>query len=114
MEKSVMRIIAAAIACLFVASCSAATPYAMVDGATVITTEKTMADHVISLASGKDCSLVRLEQGTTYCEEDEVVPHPNLFCYRELAGVTCYDRPDLRRGESGRVGENDHNYIKKY
>jgi hypothetical protein len=102
------------VACLFVASCGTVPPYAMVDGAVVVTTEKTMADHAISLASGKDCSLVRLEQGTTYCVEDELVPQPNLYCYRELAGVTCYDRPDHRRGESGRVGENDHNYVKKY
>ncbi len=110
-----MRIIAAAAACLLVASCGAAAPYAMVDGAVVVTTEKTMADHVVSLASGKSCSLVRLEQGDTYCEEDELVPlQPNLYCYRELAGVTCYDRPDPRRGERGRLGENDHNYVKKY
>lgn len=114
MEKPVMRNFAAAALCLLVVSCSAMPPYAMVDGAVVVTTEKTMADHAISLASGKDCSLVRLEQGTTYCEEDEVVPHPSLYCYRELAGVTCYDRPDQRRGERGRLGENDHNYVQKY
>lgn len=107
-----MRIIAVAVALLLLASCDAVPPYAMVDGAVVVTTEKTMADHVISLASGKDCSLVRKEQGETYCEEDEVVPHPTLYCYRELAGVTCYDRPDQRR--KTRVGENDHNYVKRY
>jgi hypothetical protein len=110
-----MRILATVVLCLFLASCGIpATPYAMVDGAVVITTEKTMADHVVSAASGKDCSLVRLEKGTTYCKEDEVVPHPNLYCYRELGAVTCYDGPDLRRGNRGRLGENDHNYVKKY
>lgn len=109
-----MRIIAAAAACLVVASCGAVPPYAMVDGAVVVTTEKTMADHAVSLASGKDCSLVRLEKGTTYCVEDELVPQPNLYCYRELAGVTCYDSPDQRRGGSGRLGDNDHNHVRKY
>ena len=29
----------------------------------------------------------------TYCEEDEKVPQMNVFCYRTLGEITCYDRP---------------------
>ncbi len=86
----------------------------MVDGAVVIGSDKTMIDHVISMASGKDCSLVRKERGMTYCKEDEVVPRPEVYCYRELAKVTCYDKPDTRQRDRPQVGDNDHNYIKKY
>lgn len=100
---------------LLLGACEAAVPYAIVDGAVVMGTEKTMADHVISLASGKNCSLVRIEKGLTYCEEDELTPVPNLYCYRELAGVTCYRKPDPRRGGiAGRLGDNEQNYVKKY
>jgi len=109
-----MRIIAAAVIIVLVGSCSLALPYAAVDGAVIMGTEKTMADHAISLASGKDCSLIRIEKGQVYCKEDELTPRPNLYCYRQLAGVTCYNRPDNVQGERQRVGENDHNYVKKY
>lgn len=96
-------------------ACDLLQPYAVVDGAVVMGTEKTMADHVISLASGKNCSLIRIEKGLTYCEEDELNPVPNLYCYRELAGVTCYKRPDPQHGGvAGRLGDNDQNYVKKY
>jgi hypothetical protein len=97
----------------FLTACSSVPVYTMVDGAVVVATDKTIADNAISLASGKDCSLVRKERGLTYCKEDEVIPHPDVYCYRELAGVTCYDKPDTRRGDRGRLGDNDHNLVKK-
>lgn len=100
-------------ACLVVAACAAAPTYAVLDGAVIIGTDKTIADHAISVASGKDCSLVRVERGKTYCKEDEVFPRPEVYCYRELGAVTCYDKPDQRRGDRGRLGDNDHNLVKK-
>ena len=87
--------------------------FAVADAAVVVATDKTIADHVISVASGKDCSLVRKERGMTYCKEDEVVPHPNVYCYRELGGVSCYDGPDQRRHDRGRLGNNEHNLVRK-
>lgn len=57
-------------------------------------TDKTVGDHVISLASGKDCSTVREQQGQAYCKEDQLPPpKPNIYCYRNLGDVTCYDKP---------------------
>ena len=110
-----MRKVATAALGILLGACGSVPPYAMIDGAVVVGTEKTMADHAISLSSGKDCSLVRIERGLTYCKEDEVAgPRPNLYCYRELAGVSCYNQPDPRRSEQARVGNNDQNYVKKY
>ncbi|MBC8158502.1 MAG: hypothetical protein H8E94_04135 [Alphaproteobacteria bacterium] len=112
--KRLPRLMACVGVSLLVAGCGSVPPFAMLDGAVVIGSDKTMADHVVSLASGKDCSLVRKERGMTYCKEDEVTPRPEVYCYRELAKVTCYDKPDTRRTNRPQVGDNDHNYIKKY
>ena len=79
--------------------------------ASVIGSDKTMEDHVVSLASGKNCSLIRREKGLTYCEEDEPKIKQNLYCYKTLATVTCYDRPDTLPGRK-RVDINDHNLAK--
>ena len=113
-EKRLPGFLAGVAACLLAGGCSMAQPYTAVDGAVVIGSDKTMIDHVISLASGKNCSAVRKERGMTYCKEDEIIPRPEVYCYRELAAVTCYDKPDPRRDNRGRVGDNYHNYIKKY
>ncbi|GAB6054040.1 hypothetical protein JCM17960_28600 [Magnetospira thiophila] len=76
---------------------------------TVMVTDKTVGDHVISWASGKDCSTVRWEQGMTYCKEDEPRPEAAVFCYETLGDVVCYDRPDPHANPQQRVGIYDHN-----
>jgi len=102
----------AVLACLAVlGGCSFVPGYAQVQGAFVVGSDKTMEDHVLSLASGKNCSIVRKEKGLTYCEEDELKIKQNLYCYRTLANVTCYDRPDTNPGRK-RVDLNDHNQAK--
>ncbi|MBT3306186.1 MAG: hypothetical protein HN377_06840 [Alphaproteobacteria bacterium] len=88
--------------------CSAIPGIAEVQGAIVVGTDKTMEDHVVSLVSGKDCSTVRKENDLTYCVEDEPVIKQNIFCYKTLASVTCYDRPDPNPGRQ-RVDLNEHN-----
>ncbi|MCK4939397.1 MAG: hypothetical protein KAR80_03820 [Rhodospirillaceae bacterium] len=65
-----------------------------IDAALVMTTDKTIEDHVVSGASGKDCSTVRREQGRTYCVEDEANPAPKVTCYSSIGDVTCYSKPD--------------------
>ena len=106
-----MRIFAL-LACLaFLGGCSAIPGYAQVQGATVMGTDKTMEDHFVSLSSGKDCSIIRKEKGLTYCVEDEPVIKQNIFCYKTLATVTCYDRPDPNPGRK-QVDLNDHNMAK--
>ena len=65
-----------------------------IDAALVMTTDKTIEDHVVSGASGKDCSTVRREQGRTYCVEDEINPAPKVTCYSSIGDVTCYSKSD--------------------
>ncbi len=67
-------------------------------------TDKTLEDHLISVASGKDCSVLRYQHGRTYCKEDELNPsYDELYCYRNLGGVTCYNRPAFD-GSQPRIG----------
>jgi len=107
-----------AAAMLFVSGCGPLTLAGMpfvgqAEALTVMTTDKTLADHVISLSSGKNCSTVRREKGLHYCEEDEPDAKPAVFCYKTLANVTCYDRPDPHAGGYQKVGDNEHNLVKK-
>ncbi len=97
--KGMTRILATLAVGLLIAGCAAAVG---VEGVSVIATDKTLGDHVISLSSGKNCSSVRKERGLTYCEEDEVVPQMNVYCYRTLGEVTCYDKP-VFEGKQERV-----------
>lgn len=108
-----MRFAAAIAGVVLLGACSAFPPYAMINGVFLVATDKTMEDHVISVASGKNCSSVRAGTGRSYCEEDELNPSPSVYCYRTLGNITCYDRPDPHNGRQQRVGGNHHNYDRR-
>lgn len=89
------------------------TSLAVAEGASTIASGKALSDHVISFASGKDCSVVRTEQGLTYCVEDEpLVNQERFFCYQTLADVVCYSSEDPRRSEDTRIGLTVHNAVR--
>jgi hypothetical protein len=97
-------------AILALGACAAlAPPIAAVEGTTAVVTGKPLSDYVVSVASGKNCSTVRVNAGLTYCEEDEVNAAPKVWCYRTIGRVSCYDRPDPYDGKQRKVGVNDHN-----
>ena len=77
----------------------------------IVGTKKTITDHVISLASGKNCSAVRRERGLHYCEEDVPSVKPNIYCYKTIGRVTCYDRPDPNTNGGRVLGNNTHNLV---
>lgn len=83
------------------------------EGASAVLSGERLSDRIISYASGKTCSRKRSAQGLTYCEEDEAVPQQNLYCYRTLAQVTCYERPPEFGDGQQKVGDNDHNLVGK-
>jgi len=79
--------------------------------ASVVTTDKTLADHAVSYLSGKDCYTVRKQTGRSYCKEDERNPTPTVHCYRNLGGVTCYEQQNPYgdgRKEIGAEGYEAH------
>jgi hypothetical protein len=59
----------------------------------IVTIQRTPLDAVYSLVTGKDCSLVRLGQGKTYCRPMEPPPEPPAFCTRSLGVVDCWQNP---------------------
>ncbi|OKH87081.1 hypothetical protein [Thalassospira sp. TSL5-1] len=67
--------------------------YVALDVVSIINTDKTIADHIISMSTGRDCSTVRSSMGEPYCKTDPI-PEPPLYCYRTLAAVNCYATPD--------------------
>jgi hypothetical protein len=56
----------------------------------VATIQRTPADAIYSWWTGRDCSLVRLDQGKTYCRPVEPPPEPPVYCTRSLGSVNCW------------------------
>ena len=85
----------------FVTGCSAisgSAPLGMkqvmvIDGVAVVTTGKTIKDHLISYTSGKNCSSVRRETGQNFCEEDDLSAPEEIYCYNSLGNVDCFNIP---------------------
>lgn len=106
MKRKAFALSGMIVAALFLNGCGVA----VIEGASVMASDKTASDHLVSLFSGKDCSVVRSEQGLEYCVEDQPPdPEPRVFCYKTLASVSCYDRPDPRRSPDQLMGQGDHN-----
>ncbi|ALG70892.1 hypothetical protein VY88_04540 [Azospirillum thiophilum] len=69
-------------------------------GADVVTlnaTKKTIGDHIVSAATGRDCSIISFETTGDYCPDKVVVDRSRLYCYRTLADVQCHHIPDPYR-----------------
>ena len=54
---------------------------------------RTLPDAVISTVAGKDCSLVRLDAGKSYCAPEEKPPEQPVVCTRSLGVVDCWRNP---------------------
>ena len=54
---------------------------------------RTPVDAAYSLVTGKDCSLVHLDQGKTYCRRPEPKPDVPPYCTRSLGVVDCWQNP---------------------
>jgi hypothetical protein len=84
---------------LLLAGCEAAVPVtagiAIGNIASVATIGRTLPDAAVSLVSGRDCSLVRLDRGQSYCRAEEPPPAPPPFCTRSLGRVDCWRVPPL-------------------
>ncbi|WP_020594073.1 hypothetical protein [Kiloniella laminariae] len=66
---------------------------------TLVYTDKTITDHFTSWAMAKDCSILYTSKGEAYCRDEELeadltsTGYENLYCYRNIGGVTCYESP---------------------
>ncbi|MEI6557512.1 MAG: hypothetical protein WCO00_03825 [Rhodospirillaceae bacterium] len=63
--------------------------------ATLPQTKKTPTDHLMSWATGRDCSIIHYEQGGAFCEDSpKEIDRRSLYCFKTLGGVECHQRPD--------------------
>src|SRR3954452_11552551 len=68
---------------------------AAADVASVIVFGRGILDIGVSAASGKDCSIVRLDRGQTYCAPPEGPDRLGPYCTRSLGTVDCWANPGL-------------------
>ncbi len=74
--------------------------------ASVAIIQRTPPDAIYSLITGKDCSVVRLDQGKSYCRPVEPPPEPPPFCTRSLGRVDCWQAPGTVPGDHRGVGDS--------
>jgi len=83
-----------AVLMLMLSGCDAATEgVAAVTVGSIATIHRTPVDAVVSLATGRDCSVVRLDQGKTYCRPMEPTPDTPPYCTRSLGVADCWKDP---------------------
>ncbi|GGC60019.1 hypothetical protein GCM10011504_42810 [Siccirubricoccus deserti] len=84
---------------LFLAGCESAMPVTaglfIGNIASVTTIGRTLPDAAVSLVTGRDCSLVRLDRGQSYCRAEEPPPVPQPYCTRSIGRVDCWRSPPL-------------------
>jgi hypothetical protein len=73
--------------------------------ASVATIQRTPADALYSWWTGRDCSVVRLDQGKTYCRAIEPAPDPPVYCTRSLGSVNCWKDPETVPGHPRGVAD---------
>jgi len=66
---------------------------------------RTPVDAVVSLVSGRDCSVVRLEKHQSYCRSEEPIPEEPVFCTRSLGRVDCWKDPAALPGKPTGVAD---------
>jgi hypothetical protein len=69
--------------------------FAAANAASIPVFGRSIPDLVYSAVSGRDCSVVRLDQGKTYCRPIEPPPSDPPFCTRSLGTVDCWANPEV-------------------
>ena len=67
---------------------------AVAEIASVVVFGRGIADIGVSAVTGRDCSIVRLDRGLTYCAPIEPPPAPGPFCTRSLGVADCWINPE--------------------
>jgi hypothetical protein len=66
---------------------------AVASAAAIPVIHRTAVDAVVSVASGRDCSVVNLDIGEPYCRGREQPPEQPAFCTRSLGVPDCWADP---------------------
>jgi hypothetical protein len=76
-----------------------------VNVASVAVFQRAVPDLVISAVTGKDCSVVRLDQGKSYCAAQQPPPARPPYCTRSLGAVDCWSDPENLPGPPPQVAD---------
>jgi hypothetical protein len=91
------------------AGCTGVTPVegavAAASVASIAVLGRGVGDVVVSGVTGKDCSVVRLEQGKTYCKPQQPPPRPPPYCTRTLGSIECWSNPEALPGPPREVAD---------
>ncbi|WP_171610914.1 hypothetical protein [Roseicella sp. DB1501] len=91
--------LAALLPLLLLPACEAAEPVTGILAAanidSVMLIGRTVPDAVVSAVARRDCSMVRLDRGQSYCRPEEAPPAPPAYCTRSLGSVDCWRQPPL-------------------
>ena len=78
---------------------------AAVEVASVVVFGRGVVDIGVSAISGRDCSIVRLDRGLTYCEARDLPANSGPFCTRSLGVVDCWSNPAALPGSPREVAD---------
>ena len=98
MACSVWRMVRSLVLVLLLTGCGA-TPEQVATGVvgvgvgSIAVMQRSPFDALYSIVSGKDCSVVRLDQGKSYCRPKEPEPEVPPYCTRSLGVADCWRDP---------------------
>jgi hypothetical protein len=92
------RLLTLVLMLLLLAGCAAspeqmATVAVGVSVGSIAVIQRSPFDAAYSVLSGKDCSVVRLDQGKSYCRPVEPPPETPPYCTRSLGFANCWQDP---------------------
>ena len=73
--------------------------------ATIPAIGRTPLDAAYSVLAGKDCSIVRLSNGQSYCRRPDPPWDAEPFCTRSLGTVDCWSNPEAFGGPLTKVAD---------
>lgn len=79
--------------------------FAAANAASVVVFARSIPDLVISTVTGRDCSVVRLDQGKPYCRPQEPPPEQPTYCTHSLGVVDCWINPEALPGSPPQVAD---------
>ena len=63
---------------------------AAVNVASVTLVGRSVPDILVSGVTGRDCSIVRIDRGLSYCGPRQEAPGPPPYCTRSIGSVDCW------------------------
>ncbi len=79
-----------------------------VPGTDIAIFHRSVPDMAYSAITGRDCSVVRLDEGQSYCRPVDPPVPPQPYCTRSLAGVDCWAHPEQIPGLPMQVAQGPH------